>query len=149
MRAGLKRQRMNPLRKDYETLQLGRHDSHVLLVTLNRPEASNSMNTQMGRDLMELFEEFQIQFHDLRCIVVTGAGDKAFCAGGDLKERRGMTDEAWQTQHANFDRMGRAVMACPLPVVAAVNGAAYGGRGGVAGAGGCMYAGESGCGGLE
>jgi enoyl-CoA hydratase len=83
----------------YETLQLGRHDSHVLLVTLNRPEASNAMNTQMGRDLMELFEEFQIQFHDLRCIVVTGAGEKAFCAGGDLKKRRGMTDEAWQAQH--------------------------------------------------
>lgn len=134
---------MNPLRKDYETLQLGRHDSHVLLVTLNRPEASNAMNTQMGRDLMELFEEFQIQFHDLRCIVVTGAGEKAFCAGGDLKERRGMTDEAWQAQHAIFERMVRAIMACPLPVIAAVNGAAYGGGCELAAATDFIYASES------
>jgi enoyl-CoA hydratase/carnithine racemase len=134
---------MNPLRKDYETLQLSRHDSHVLLVTLNRPEASNAMNTQMGRDLMELFEEFQIQFHDLRCIVVTGAGEKAFCAGGDLKERRGMTDEAWQAQHAIFERMVRAIMACPLPVIAAVNGAAYGGGCELAAATDFIYASES------
>jgi enoyl-CoA hydratase len=133
---------MHPLRKGYETLRLTSQDSHVLVVTLNRPEASNAMNTQMGRDLMELFEEFQIQSHDVRCIVITGAGEKAFCAGGDLKERHGMTDEAWQAQHAIFERMVRAIMACPLPVIAAVNGAAYGGGCELAAATDFVYASE-------
>jgi len=131
------------LRKDYETFKLTRQDSHVLVLTLNRPEASNAMNTQMGRDMMELFEEFQIQSYDVRCIVITGAGEKAFCAGGDLKERRGMTDEAWQAQHAIFERMVRAIMACPLPVIAAVNGAAYGGGCELAAATDFVYASEN------
>ena len=60
-------------------------------------------------------------------MVLTGAGDKAFCAGGDLKERHGMTDEQWLAQHAIFERMTLALMDCPIPVIAAVNGAAFGG----------------------
>jgi enoyl-CoA hydratase len=134
---------MHRLRKEYETLKVTPQDSHVLVVTLNRPDASNAMNTQMGRDLTELFEEFQIQSHDVRCIVITGAGEKAFCAGGDLKERRGMTDETWQAQHAIFERMVRAIMACPLPVIAAVNGAAYGGGCELAAATDFVYASEN------
>ena len=115
------------MRSDYATLNLSRHDEHILIVTLNRPDAANAMNTQMGRELMEVFEAFQIELDDVRCIILTGRGEKAFCAGGDLKERRGMTDEAWQAQHAVFERMVRAIINCPLPVIAAVNGAAYGG----------------------
>jgi enoyl-CoA hydratase len=65
-------------------------------------------------------------------VVLTGAGERAFCAGGDLKERKGMTDEAWTRQHVIFERMVRALMACPIPIAAAVNGAAY--------AGGCEIA---------
>jgi enoyl-CoA hydratase/carnithine racemase len=115
------------LRSEYSTLNLSRRDGHILLVTLDRPEAANAMNTQMGRELMDVFETYQIDLEDLRCVILTGRGEKAFCAGGDLKERRGMTDEAWQAQHAIFERMVRAIINCPLPVIAAVNGAAYGG----------------------
>jgi enoyl-CoA hydratase/carnithine racemase len=86
----------------------------------------------MSRELMELFEAFQLDLYDLRAIIVTGAGEKAFCAGGDLKERKGMTDAQWQAQHAVFERMARAILACPIPVIAAVNGAAF--------AGGCEIA---------
>lgn len=131
------------MRDDYETLRLGHPSPDILVVTLDRPQASNAMNTQMGRDLMELFEELQIRFDDLRCVVVTGSGEKAFCAGGDLKERRGMTDEAWQAQHAIFERMMRAVVACPLPLIAAVNGAAYGGGCELAAAVDFVYAAET------
>ncbi|MDP6707983.1 MAG: enoyl-CoA hydratase-related protein [Alphaproteobacteria bacterium] len=102
-------------------------EKNLLLVTLNRPEVSNAINTQMGRDLRDLFEGLVPDPGEVRVVVVTGAGDKAFCAGGDLKERKGMTDAAWQHQHAIFERMTLALLDCPVPVIAAVNGAAYGG----------------------
>lgn len=111
----------------YETLLVERVDDHVLLLTLNRPQAANAMNTRMGEELMDLFERFQLDSDGVRAIVVTGAGDKAFCAGGDLKERNGMSDAQWLRQHAMFERMLRAVIACPIPVIGAINGAAYGG----------------------
>ena len=81
----------------------------------------------MGRDLVRCFEDVALDPKSLRCIVLTGSGDKAFCAGGDLKERRGMTDEAWTRQHVIFERMVRALIDCPVPIIGAVNGAAYGG----------------------
>lgn len=111
----------------FETLSAEMPDKHVLLVTLNRPEARNAMNTQMGRDLRAVFRPLVFEPGELRCIVLTGAGDKAFCAGGDLKERNAMTDEEWRAQHAIFEDAVYAVMECPVPVIAAVNGAAYGG----------------------
>ena len=45
-----------------------------------------------------------------RCIVITGAGPRIFCAGGDLKERNGMTDQQWQDQHLIFERAIRAII---------------------------------------
>ena len=115
-----------PYPPTFSTLLLERRDNGILLVTLNRPEAANAMNTQLGLDLMALFEGFSVDLEGLRVVILTGQG-KAFCAGGDLKQRNGMTDEAWQAQHLVFERMLRAIIACPLPVIAAVNGAAYGG----------------------
>ena len=115
------------MRESYETLRLQRPEPHLLLVTLNRPEARNAMNTAMGRDLLDLFQGLLLQPGDVRCVVLTGAGDKAFCAGGDLKERRGMSDEAWRDQHVVFEQAVYRLMDCPVPVIAAVNGAAFGG----------------------
>ena len=112
---------------DFETLALEKASEHVTIVRLNRPDASNALNTQMGRDLVSYFEDVALDPKDLRCVVLTGTGDKAFCAGGDLKQRRGMTDEEWTRQHVIFERMVRALIDCPVPIVGAVNGAAYGG----------------------
>ncbi len=131
------------MRDSYETLALERPRPHVLGVTLDRPEAANAMNTQMGLDLMDVFETLLVDLKDLRCVVLTGRGEKAFCAGGDLKERKGMTDEAWQAQHVVFERMVRAIVGCPLPVIAAVNGAAYGGGCEIAAACDFVYASET------
>lgn len=111
----------------YDTLLVQPHDEHVLLVTLNRPATLNALNTQMAHDLLDLFSRLTAQPGALRCAVLTGTGDKAFCAGGDLKERDGMTHAQWQAQHELFERAFVSMMECPLPVVAALNGHAYGG----------------------
>jgi enoyl-CoA hydratase len=128
------------MRADFETIVVSRHDDHILLVTLDRPNVSNALNTRMGLDLMEVFEALAIDLEDLRVAIITGRGDKAFCAGGDLKERNGMTDESWRAQHLIFERMVRAMMACPIPLLAAVNGAAYGGGCEIAAASDFIYA---------
>jgi len=128
------------MRTDFETIAVSRHGDHILLVTLNRPEVSNALNTRMGLDLMEVFEALSVDLQGLRAVIITGNGAKAFCAGGDLKERNGMTDESWQSQHAIFERMIRAMMGCPIPLVAAVNGAAYGGGCEIAAASDFVYA---------
>ena len=128
------------MRADFETIVHSRVDDHILLVTLNRPAAANALNTQMGLDLVELFEALSVDLEGLRAVIITGAGDKAFCAGGDLKQRNGMSDEAWQAQHLIFERMVRAMLGCPLPLIAAVNGAAYGGGCEIAAASDFVYA---------
>ena len=78
------------MRADFETVLVSRQDDHILVVTLNRPAASNALNTRMGLDLMEVFEALSIDLEGLRAVILTGHGDKAFCAGGDLKERNGI-----------------------------------------------------------
>ena len=120
------------MREQYETVALDRPAEGVLQITLNRPTVANAMNTQMGLDLLDIFSNLFARPDAYRAVVMTGAGERAFCAGGDLKERQGMSDDAWQAQHLIFERMIRAVLECPMPVIAAVNGAAY--------AGGCEIA---------
>ena len=120
------------MRPAYETLQLDEPVEHVTVVTMNRPHALNAMNTQMMADLRDCFASYYVDQGDTRCLVLTGAGDKGFCAGADLKERNGMTDEIWRRQHAIIEQAVRAIMECPVPIIAAVNGAAF--------AGGCELA---------
>jgi enoyl-CoA hydratase len=112
--------------KSYETVACETPAPHVLVVTLNRPQAANALNTQMGLDVLDLFRGLILDVGDLRCIVLTGAGER-FCGGGDLKERDGMFDADWLRQHAIFEQAFYALMDCPIPVIAAVNGAAFGG----------------------
>jgi enoyl-CoA hydratase/carnithine racemase len=116
----------------YETIRVDDEGGGLTRLTLNRPQVANAMNTRMGRDLLAFFDSVNADPLAHRCIVVTGAGEKAFCAGGDLKERQGMSDETWQAQHLLFERAIRAFIGCPVPVIGAINGAAY--------AGGCELA---------
>ncbi len=98
----------------------------VLLATLDRPEVANAFDTGLALDLCELLERFRAE-QRVRCLVITGAGGKAFCAGADLKERGSLSEDQWRSQHEVFERMFSAVRDCPIPVIAAVNGAAYAG----------------------
>ena len=111
----------------YQTLLTRAEGEHVLLVTLNRPEVRNAANTQMWHDLLDLWTRLEAEPGAVRCVVLTGAGTQAFCAGGDLKERDGMTAATWRHQHALIERQYRAMIDFPLPVIAAVNGHAFAG----------------------
>ncbi len=104
----------------YETLLTEMAEPHVLVVTLNRPEVANALNTQMGRDFLDLWTRLTEDAGDVRCVVLTGAGDRVFCAGGDLKERNGMTARA----------VGAPARTVRAPVLGADRPAAAGDRGG-------------------
>ena len=111
----------------YRTLAVTRSaDDFIATVELSRPDALNAMNTLMGEELLRCFDAFQWD-RTVRAVVFTGAGDKAFCVGGDLKERDGMTDETWRAQHQIFEEATFRVLRCPVPVIAAVEGYAMGG----------------------
>jgi enoyl-CoA hydratase len=107
------------------TLEITDAAPGVKQVTLSRPAAANALSTAMGQDLLALWRGLKDDA-SVRVVVLTGAG-RFFCAGADLKERDGMTDGAWSEQHRMFEDMIRAQLACPFPLIAAVNGAAMGG----------------------
>ena len=107
------------------TIEIGEPSEGVKVVTLSRPDAANALNTAMGEELLALWTAMAGDA-SVRVAVLTGAG-RFFCAGADLKERDGMSDQQWSDQHVMFEAMIRAQLACPFPIIAAVNGAAMGG----------------------
>lgn len=111
--------------KMFETLKLSEPAPGVAVVSFARPEALNALSTAMSRELLGVWTDLAARA-DLRAVILAGEG-KHFCAGADLKERNGMTDQAWSDQHKLFEDMIRAQMAVPVPVIAAVQGAAMGG----------------------
>ena len=103
------------------------NNDNIAIVTLSRPKAANALNSQMAMDLRDIFSKLTNKNHRIRVVILTGEGEKAFCAGADLKERHNMDFDAWQIQHQLFKVTLQTIMECPIPVIAAVNGAAYGG----------------------
>jgi enoyl-CoA hydratase/carnithine racemase len=101
-------------------------DGRIALITLNRPHADNAITTEMGARLTEVVETIAVR-PAIRVVVLTGAGTKAFSVGSDLRQRKNMTKEDWLRQRQDFDRTLYTVRQLRKPVLAAVNGVAYGG----------------------
>jgi enoyl-CoA hydratase/carnithine racemase len=109
----------------YQTIKVTAPEPGITVITFARPEVANALSTQMGRELLDIWSQLRADAA-LRCVVLAGEG-RHFQAGADLNERNGMTDDAWAEQHRLFEAMIRAQLACPVPVIAAVQGAAMGG----------------------
>jgi enoyl-CoA hydratase/carnithine racemase len=102
----------------------------AVFVTLNRPTAANALSRALVADLTKFCGELAREIAagaDVRALVVTGAGDKAFSAGADLKERRTWTLDDTRVFLGEINALMDELAAFPRPTVAAVNGVAFGG----------------------
>ena len=109
-----------------EEVLLREEDGGVLLLTLNRPAVMNSLNFALLHALAGAIEAVRFRA-DVRVLIVTGAGEKAFCAGADLKERAGLGPEKVREYIYTIRNLFTAIEYLNKPVIAAVNGIALGG----------------------
>ncbi len=103
-----------------------RFGDRIAVITLNRPRADNAITTEMGALLTEVVETIAVRTA-VRVVILTGAGERAFSVGSDLRQRKNMTKEDWLRQRQDFDRTLYTVRQLRKPIFAAVNGIAYGG----------------------
>ncbi|NDL59353.1 enoyl-CoA hydratase-related protein [Phytoactinopolyspora mesophila] len=113
--------------EDFTDVRYEVHDGGVAVITIDRPDRYNAFR---GRTVDELISAFKTAWasREVAVIVLTGAGEKAFCAGGDVKERAetgGYGETEWGT--FEIERLHRMIRDVPKPVIAAVNGVAVGG----------------------
>ena len=107
-------------------------DGGVGILTMNRPEHLNAMNRQLSVELHDAVLQM-VADEAIGCIVITGAGQKAFSAGGDIHEQR-ENDRAFSqaeldARRAVTFRGSYEISACPKPTIGMINGLAYGGAG--------------------
>lgn len=98
----------------------------LVLVTLNRPQALNSLSRELLTRLEEVVTGLE-RAEDLRAVIITGAGEKAFCAGADIKELKELDTVAAQALSSMVNQLFQRIANLPVPVIAAVNGYALGG----------------------
>lgn len=97
---------------------------NIATMTINKPETSNALSSMV---LDELIEQFDNISPLVRVLIITGEGDKAFCAGADLKERQGMSDEEAFLAVSKIQNTFQKIWNFPMPTIAAINGVALGG----------------------
>jgi len=113
----------------YETILVENEDG-VAVITLNRPEVLNAMNHVLNTELHDAVVAANTD-DDIGCIVITGFGEKAFSAGGDIHEQRedarNRTEEERDSRQGEHSRWMYELSASPKPVIGMMNGLAYGG----------------------
>ena len=102
----------------------------VAILTMNRPDQLNAMNRQLTTELHDAVMQM-VADEEIGCIVITGAGDRAFSAGGDIHEQREndrlYTQEELDARSAVRSRGSYDISTCPKPTIGMMNGLAYGG----------------------
>lgn len=98
----------------------------IAVATINRPKALNALNSEVLTDLDELVSAVKADA-DIRALVITGSGEKAFVAGADIGEMSTLTKEGGEAFGKHGNDVFRAIETLPIPTIAAVNGFALGG----------------------
>ena len=101
-------------------------EDRLTVVTINRPEALNALNSTVLRELTMAIEHVSMA-QDVGAIILTGAGDKAFVAGADIREMANLSGLEMRAFSEMGRRLGDAMAACNKPIIAAINGYALGG----------------------
>ena len=113
----------------YEHILLEKADG-VAIITLNRPEVLNAMNRKLNTELHDAVMTMNAD-DEIGCLVVTGSGERAFSAGGDIHEQRetarNLTEEQMKERDAERGYRSYEISACPKPIIGMMNGLAYGG----------------------
>jgi len=101
-------------------------DIHSAVIYLNRPERLNAISSQLAKDLLDIFDVLE-RDTNVWALAIRGTGDKAFCVGADLKERKDMDISAMKEQRNIFVKLFKRMTFFPKPLIAVVNGFAMGG----------------------
>lgn len=102
------------------------YEHSIAIITLNRPTAANALSIDLLKQYISVLSELEQQAH-ISVVILTGAGDKAFCAGADLKERKGMTISETKETVALIGQAVQLTEDIKQPVIAMINGVAFGG----------------------
>ena len=108
----------------YQTLLYDITDG-VCTITLNRPDVFNALNEQMKKDINDALREAE-KDAAVRCVVIRGAGEKAFCSGQDLKEHAGLKRSLKESLEKSYNPMIRKIRTMEKPVIGMINGVAAG-----------------------
>jgi len=100
-------------------------DGAVGIITINRPKALNALNSTVLEELNEAFDG--VDLNVVRCLILTGAGEKSFVAGADIGEMSNLTKAEGEAFGKKGNDVFRKIETFPIPVIAAVNGFALGG----------------------
>ncbi len=109
---------------EYQTL-LYTNTEGILTITMNRPDVYNALNEQMKKDLNDAFKDAE-KDPSVRCIVLRGAGEKAFCSGQDLKEHTGLKRSLKESLEKSYNPLIRKMRSIEKPVIGMINGVAAG-----------------------
>lgn len=111
---------------DKDCLLLVEEKNQAVVLTMNRPEVMNSLNFELLYAIRDEIDQLQYR-NDIRCVIITGAGEKSFCAGADLKERATLTPDEVKKFIITIRNLLTSIQNLPIPVISAVNGTALGG----------------------